>query len=82
MDNAATNMSVAKNNIIKWSFVKIKLAPQFICAGRAGSINFLAKKTPSIEGMPKTKMVLKSTNFCFILEITPAILLSPTMAKE
>jgi ABC-type oligopeptide transport system ATPase subunit len=42
----------------------------------------LAKKTPAIEGSPKTKMVLKSTNFCFNLDITPAILLKPTMAKE
>ena len=48
----------------------------------AGSINFLELKTPIIEGIPKIKMVLKSTNFCFILEITPAIPLSPTMAKE
>jgi hypothetical protein len=51
-------------------------------SGIAGNKNFLELKTPIIEGMPKIKMVLKSTNFCFILEITPAILLSPTMAKE
>jgi hypothetical protein len=48
----------------------------------SSSKDLLELKTPMIEGMPKMKMVLKSTNFCFNLEITPAILLSPTMANE
>ena len=71
-----------KNNIIKLLLVSIKCGPQFICSGIAGNKYFLELKTPMIEGMPKMKMVLKSTNFCFNLEMTPAILLSPTMANE
>jgi hypothetical protein len=51
-------------------------------SGIAGNKNFLELKTPIMEGIPKIKMVLKSTNFCFNLEMTPAILLSPTIAKE
>ena len=82
MDKAETSISIEKNNIIKLLLVSRMFFPIFMAAGIAGNKNFLDKKTPKIEGNPNINNILKSTNFCFKREMTPAMLLKPTTHKE
>ena len=81
MDNAETNIKLAKNNMIKLLLVKT-LFPKCNKEGIPGKINFREIKTPMTEGPPKTKIVLISTKPCLSLEMTPAILLNPTTHSE
>jgi hypothetical protein len=82
MDKAEASINNAKNNMIKLLLVTRILFPKCMTAGIAGNKNFLAKKTPKIEGKPNITNILKSTNFCFNRDTTPAMLLNPTMHKE